>query len=216
MVKPSEIRMLFDYYLSALGYWGVFIVVLAVNVIPAFMPPTWRVLSLVNQAKPQAFGLVPLALVGCLATTLGRGVLVYMGYAGRDAMSDKRKGSLDGLRGRLESMKGGGFIISFAVALSPLPSNAYFLAIGMMRYGTAQVYAGFTAGRFLSYLVLMEVLSVAESSFSALFAAQLFSVSLVDIAGFALTVVFTIIDWPALLEERRVTFIMPSFRRPSP
>jgi hypothetical protein len=205
--------LIFDAFLRMLGYWGVFAVVLVINIIPAFMPPTWRVLSLVYQIMPSRFAPVPLALVGCVSSTLGRAVLMYAGVAGRDVMSDKRKGSMDSLRRRIESTKGGGFILSFVVALSPLPSNAYFLAIGMMKYGTAQVYAGFAAGRFISYLVLIELFTVAERSFSDLFSAQLFSVSILDILGFAATVVFTVIDWPKLLDERKVSFIRPSFRR---
>lgn len=205
--------MILDTYLLAFGYWGVFAVVLVINIVPAFMPPTWRVLSLVYQIMPAKFAPVTLALVGCVSSTLGRAVLMYAGIAGREVMSDRRKGSMDNLRHRIESMKGGGFILSFVVALSPLPSNAYFLAIGMMKYGTAQVYAGFAAGRFISYLVLIELFTVAERSFSALFAAQLFSVSILDIVGFAATIVFTVIDWPKLLDERKVSFIRPSFRR---
>jgi hypothetical protein len=208
--------LIFDTFLLTLGYWGVFAVVLVINVIPAFMPPTWRVLSLVYQVMPGNFAPIPLALVGCVSSTLGRWVLMYLGIVGRDAMSEKRKGSMDNLRHRIESMKGGGFVLSFVVALSPLPSNAYFLAIGMMKYGTAQIYAGFAAGRFLSYLILIELFTVAERSFSALFSAQLFSVSILDIAGFALTVVFTVIDWPKLLDERKVSFIRPSFHRRRP
>jgi hypothetical protein len=204
---------IFEWYLQTLGYAGVFAVVLLINVIPAFMPPTWRILSLVNQVMPARFAPAPLALVGCISSTLGRVVLTYAGIAGRDAMSDKRKGSMDNLRLRIQSMKGGGFILSFAVALSPLPSNAYFLAIGMMKYGTAQVYGGFAAGRFFSYLILIELFAVAERSFSALFSAQLFSVSILDIGGFAATIVFTVIDWPKLLDERKVSFILPSFHR---
>jgi membrane protein YqaA with SNARE-associated domain len=208
--------LIFDTFLRTLGYWGVFAIVLVINIIPAFMPPTFRVLSLVYQIMPARFAPVPLALVGCASSTLGRVVLMYAGVAGRDVMSDKRKGSMDGLRRRIESMKGGGFILSLAVALSPLPSNAYFLAIGMMKYGTAQVYAGFAVGRFISYLVLIELFAVAERSLSALFNAQLLSVSIVDLAGFAATIVFAVIDWPKLLDERKVSFIRPSFRgRPS-
>ena len=205
--------MIFDTYLQTLGYIGVFVIVFVLNVIPAFMPPTWRVLSLMYQLMPQRFAPLQLALVGCVSSTLGRGVLMYAGSAGRDIMSETRRGSLDKLRMRVERMKGGGFVLSFLVALSPLPSNAYFLALGMMKYGTSQVFAGFTAGRFLSYLILIDLFTVAEQSFSALFSAQLFSVSIVDIVGFAATVVFTVVDWPKLLDERKVSFIKPSFRR---
>ncbi len=207
--------MIFDTFLSTLGYLGVFVVVLIINIVPAFMPPTWSVLLLVNEARPGSFGPVELALVGCIATTLGRAALTYLGVFGRDTMSDKRKGSMDEIKKRIESVKGGGFILSFFVALTPLPSNAYFLVVGMMKYGTAQVYGGFTAGRFLSYLVLIEVLSVAEQSFTELFSAQLFSVSIVDISGFVLTIVFALIDWPTLIDERRIAFIKPSFHRSS-
>lgn len=85
-----------------------------------------------------------------------------------------------------------------------------------MKCGAAQAYAGFATGRFVSFTVLIGLSVVAERPFSALFSAQLFSVSILDILGFAATVVFTAIDWPKLLDERKVSCIRPGFcRRPS-
>lgn len=68
-------------------------------------------------------------------------------------------------------------------------------------------------GRFICHLVLIELFTVAERSFSALSSAQLFSVLILDMLSFAATVVFTVTDWPKLLDERRVSFIRPGFRR---
>lgn len=197
----------------SLGYWGVFAAVFILNVVPAFMPPTWMVLSLMYTLIPGYFSPLLLALTGCLASTLGRFILSYIGTAGRGVMSGIRKSNLNVLRGIIESKRGGGFLLSFAVALSPIPSNAYFIAVGMMRYRVLEVFFGFMAGRFISYWILITLTKVAAYSFEELFGNAFYMVSIIDLIGIGSTIFLAFIDWDKLIKEKRLNIISPKIGR---
>lgn len=205
--------MTLESFLVTLGYSGVFVLVLILNVVPAFMPPTWMVLSLIYISFPRYFAPLPLAFVGCTASTLGRFILSYIGTASRELMSARRKGSLDKLRTTIESKKGGGFLLSFAVALSPLPSNAYFIAVGMMKYQVLEIFAGFMLGRLLSYWLMINLTSVASHSLEELFRNELYTVTITDLIGIGSAIFLTFIDWDKLIREKRLGIISPKLRR---
>jgi membrane protein YqaA with SNARE-associated domain len=182
-------------------------------VIPAFVPPTWTVLSLIYVMLPKYFSPLQLALVGCIASTLGRLVLSYIGTASRGVMGEARRESLDDVRRKIESRKWGGFLISLAVALSPLPSNAYFIAIGVMKYQVISVFLGFMLGRFFSYWVTISFAKVAARSFRGLLHSELYSIVIINLIALASVIVFALIDWQKLIEKRKIGFLRPKIRR---
>lgn len=205
--------MALESFFVALGYSGVFALVLILNIVPAFTPPTWMVLSLIYISFPGYFTPLPLALVGCTASTLGRFILSYIGTASRGVMSEGRKWSLDKLRKTVESKKGGGFLLSLAVALSPLPSNAYFIAVGMMKYQVLEIFAGFMLGRLLSYWLMINLTKVASHSLEELFRNELYTVTIIDLIGIGSAIFLTLIDWDKLIREKRLGIISPKLRR---
>jgi hypothetical protein len=194
-------------FFGSLGYLGVFIVIFLFNIAPALTPPTWMVLSLIYVSYPQYFSPELLALVGCIASTLGRVVLSYVGTASRRIMGAHRKRSLDVLHKMIGSRRGGGFLVSFAVALSPFPSNAYFITIGMMEYQVLQVFLGFMFGRFISYWYSISLMHVIVHSLKDLFSNEFYSIVIANIVGLAYTILVMIIDWDKLIEERRFGII---------
>jgi hypothetical protein len=64
------------------GIWLVFLVVLAVNLLPVFAPPTWLVLSFFSYKFPDN-DIAMLALVGAHLTTLELRVLGLPFFLGR-------------------------------------------------------------------------------------------------------------------------------------
>jgi membrane protein YqaA with SNARE-associated domain len=212
-IKSKVVKLALVSFFVALGYSGVFVLILILNIIPAFMPPTWMVLSLIYISFPRYFTSLPLALVGCVASTLGRFILSYIGTASRGVMSEGRKGSLDKLRKTIESKKGGGFLLSFAVALSPLPSNAYFIAVGMMRYQVLEIFVGFMLGRLLSYWFMINLTTVAAHSLEELFSNEFYTVTIIDFIGIGSAIFLALIDWDKLIKEKRLGIINPKLRR---
>ena len=201
--------------MGVFGYLGVFALVFALNVVPVFMPPTWLLLSTLYFLFPQHFHPALLAFFGTGASTCGRVVLSYLGSASRRMMKEERKRSLDRAGWVLKGRKYGGFFLSFVYALGPLPSNAYFLTVGMMRGQYFGVFLGFWLGRFISYWVMIHVSQVAFFSLMEVLTSQLYSVIVVDSLGIVSMVFFAFIDWDRLFRDRRIVFIRPRFLRRS-
>ena len=203
--------MVLEAFIETFGYLGIFLLVFVLNVIPFFMPPTWIVLSTLYFLFPQQFHPILLALTGAFASTLGRVILCRIGVASRGLMGDNRRRSMDRAGTILRSKKYGGFLLSFLFALSPLPSNIFFLTIGTMRCHFFTVFVGFWLGRLISYAVTINIASVAFSSLADALASQLQAVIIIDLLGIILMVIFTFIDWEKLIQERRIAFIKRKF-----
>lgn len=124
-----------------------------------------------------------------------------------------KKKSLNTAGDALESKKYGGFLLTFIFALTPLPSNSYFLTLGTMKCNYFSVYFGFWSGRLISYAVTTMASTVVLTSLAAVFTSQLQAILLVDIISLLPMVVFIFIDWNVLLKEKRVKFIKPKFGR---
>jgi uncharacterized membrane protein YdjX (TVP38/TMEM64 family) len=201
--------MLLEEFIVTFGYLGVFLLVLGLNVIPFFMPPTWIVLSTLFFLFPQQFNPFLLALVGAFASTFGRAILCRIGIASRGLMSGNRKRSMDRAGQALRSKRYGGFVLTFLYALSPLPSNAYFITMGTMKCQFFTIFLGFWLGRLISYAITIHVASATFSSLSGVFASQIQAVILVDTLAILTMSVFAFIDWEKLIQERRITFIKP-------
>src|SRR6476620_11061122 len=141
-------------------------VVFAVNLLPAFGPPTWAVLLFFSLD----FDLpaVPLILGGALAAACGRYLLAIGARRLRPRLSAARLARLDRtqaalLADRRRSAAGLGLF-----ALSPVPSGQLFVAAGLMTVALAPLTAAFFAGRLVSYSIYVGVASVAESNFGDL------------------------------------------------
>lgn len=204
--------MLLEEFIVTFGYLGVFLLVLGLNVVPFFMPPTWIVLSTLFFLFPQQFNPLLLALVGAFASTFGRVILSRIGAASRRLMGENRKRSMDRAGQALRSKKYGGFVLTFLYALTPLPSNAYFITMGTMRCHFFTIFLGFWLGRLISYVVTVHVAGVAFSSLSGVLASQMQAMVLLDVLAILGMVVFAFVDWEKLIQERRIAFIKPKLR----
>jgi len=199
--------MLWEFVITT--YAGVFFLIFAMNIVPVLMPPTWIVLSTLYFLFPQQFSLIPLVVLGAFASTLGRVVLCRIGTLSRRIMSDERKRSMDAAGRALKSTKYGGLVMTFIYALSPLPSNAYFLTMGTMKCHFFSIFLGFWLGRLVSYSITTAAANTVFTSLTAVFTSQILVVALLDSLALGLMIVFLFIDWEKLFHERRLVFIKP-------
>lgn len=153
--------------MSAAGQYAVAIgVVFAVNLLPAFGPPTWALLVFftLDFDLPAA----PLVLGGALAAACGRFALASTTRRLRPRLSARRQRRID----RVQSALGGNRRRTVAglglFALSPVPSGQLFTAAGMMTVPLAPLTAAFFAGRLVSYSIYVSVASLAERSLGSL------------------------------------------------
>jgi membrane protein YqaA with SNARE-associated domain len=186
----------------------LFLVVLLLNVIPAFAPPTWMVFSYLGFRYPDHAGWI-LALVGAVAATLGRTVLAKMsrGIVRNHWLSKPARANVDTIRVELEKRPKLTFGAFLFYAFTPLPSNYLFIAYGMTTLNLLRIAIPFLLGRFVSYAVwargaaaISDRLDVDDSEALGYFSVY-FVITQCLLLG--IVYVFTRVDWNVLLHERK-------------
>ncbi len=127
----------------------LFLIVLGINLLPAFGPPTWSIIVFygLNSDLP-----VPLiVLVAAAGAAIGRLLLAYgFRFLGR-YLPEKHKRNLAAAGAALESRQRNMVFGLGLFALSPLPSAQLFAAAGLAGVRLLHFTAAFFAGRLVSY-----------------------------------------------------------------
>ena len=170
-------------------------VVFAVNLLPAFGPPTWAVLVLFRlnwDLNP-----VALVLIGAVAAGAGRFLLALATRKVRHHLPKKRVESLQAAGTYLRGHKTRSILGLALFAVSPLPSAQLFEAAGLVDAPLVPLTASFFAGRLVSYSLYLSGASLAEQSFG-----DVFRSSLTSPTGIAVQVAMTVgvvllarVDW---------------------
>ncbi len=133
------------------SYLILFLIVLGVNLMPAFGPPTWSIIVLygLNTQLPT----VGIILTGALAAASGRYVLAHLFRLLGSRIPVRIRLNLAAAKEALERNKRSGFVALGLFALSPLPSAQLFEAAGLARVRLAGFTIAFFAGRLISYSI---------------------------------------------------------------
>ena len=124
-------------------------IVFAVNLLPAFGPPTWAVLvGIALWLDPPT---APLVVVGAVAAASGRLLLALGARAFRGRLSPARVQGLEELRARLLDRPAGTFAGLALFALSPVPSAQLVVAAGLTGVRLPLLTVAFFSGRLVSY-----------------------------------------------------------------
>ena len=177
--------------------------VFAVNLLPAFGPPTWAVLVALRLST--GIAAVPLVLFGALAAACGRFVLASGSRRLRPRLSKRRVEGLDALRERLEGDRGKSIAGLGLFALSPVPSGQLFVAAGLTGVRLVPLTAAFFTGRLVSYTIYVSAASAARDKLGTALLDTLRSplgivLQVVMLAG---VVALVRIDWVRLLDRPR-------------
>ena len=184
-------------------YLLLFAIVLAVNLMPAFGPPTWSIIVLygLNSDLP-----VPaIVLVGALAAAIGRFGLAQGFRLLRNHVSAKTRGNLEAARAALEKNKRRGFLALGLFALSPVPSAQLFEAAGLTGVRLLPFTLAFFAGRLVSYSIYaasakaVEGMTLGDTFRDALTSPVGIGVQVVMLAGL---VALAKVDWARRLAGR--------------
>ncbi len=132
-------------------YLIFFAIVLGVNLLPAFGPPTWSILVLygLNTRLP-----VPgLVLTGALAAAIGRFLLAHAFRLLANRLPVRMRRNLAAAREALLRRKRNAVFGLALFAISPLPSAQLFEAAGLAKVRLLPFTAAFFAGRVVSYSI---------------------------------------------------------------
>jgi uncharacterized membrane protein YdjX (TVP38/TMEM64 family) len=178
--------------------WGV---TLLINLVPAFMPPTWSVVAFF--AAPG--GLPPLVLaVGCaIASTLGRtGLALTTRKLGLKLVTADMRTNLDALALFLREPRKHVLLgLIFMSPVSPFPSNQLFLAAGLTQVELRFIAPCFFVGRVVEYAVAAFAANRAATTLAEVFGQELTSAHaiVIELASLVSIVVMAKIPWARLL-----------------
>ena len=195
-----------------LSYLGIFLLLVGVNASPILMPPSWIILASFHLMDP-TLGIITLAAVGATGATMGRFILKRISVHFRRFVGDEQRGNLDAIGRYLDNKKYGYVIASFLFGATPLPSNMLFIAYGLMRAKSLGIYAGFWAGRMVSYVIMIHVGDLVLRPLVGIFEDRLVGILVIDAAGIGMIILFASIDWACLLTQKRLRFVRPRIWR---
>jgi membrane protein YqaA with SNARE-associated domain len=203
--------LLFEFFatlFSGYTYPFVFFIIFVISVIPILTPPTWIVIvsaySLNDQLNP-----LLLSMIGASAAIAGRLILLQLSTVGRKAINDHRKNSLDKFRKYLEKTRYGYLIGTLLFAILPLPSNMLFISYGLMKAKSIGIVVGFWLGRFVAYIIMINLSQYFFNSFKEYINSDILSLIFIDILGILMTLLMLLIDWNILLSNHKLVFIRP-------
>ena len=202
---------IFEFF-GELSYFGIFLVLIAVNASPILMPPSWIVLTSFYLLDPN-LNIILLSIVGATGSTIGRFFLKKISGLFRKFVGEKQKSNLDIIGDYLNRKKFGYVIASFLFGATPLPSNMLFITYGLMRAKNVGIYVGFWFGRVLSYIVMIYFGNAVLKPFLEIFEDRLMGILLVDVAGIIAIIFFASINWSLLITQRKLKFTKPKLWR---
>lgn len=182
----------------ALAYFIAFII----NLVPAFMPPTFTVLAffLIRYHPP----LLLLTIGGAATSTAGRlGLAILTQRFGRRLLSAQHQENLVQLGDWLAAKPH--FIVFFATlafaGIGPIPSNQLFIAAGLTETRLTPILAGFCIGRVINYTALDILTMRAVNNLEGIFVGHLTNIGAVifELLVLLSIIVFAQISWPRLL-----------------
>lgn len=185
-----------------MDYVLVGLLVFAINLLPAFGPPTSFVL--VSLTLSSDLSAVPLVAVAAISAASGRYVLARIARRFRPRLSEARRRSLGALEERLTDHPAKLTAGLGLFALSPVPSGQLFVGAGLMRVRLEALTTAFFAGRLVSYSLYVAGASAARESFGPALVDQLRSPLgiVLQVAALAALVLVLRLDWERFLTRR--------------
>ena len=178
-------------------------VIVGVNVLPAFAPPTWSLLVFFRlhwHLNP-----VLLVAVGAVSAASGRLLLAVATRRLRDRLPPRRVESLTVAAQRLSEHRGRAVLGLALFAVSPLPSAQLFEAAGLLGVALLPLTAAFFVGRVVSYSIYVGAATLAEKSVGDILRSAVTSPwgIAVQVAMIIGLVLLARVDWGARLSRGR-------------
>lgn len=130
-------------------YLILFGIVFAINLLPAFGPPTWSVIVLYGFNSD--LSLAGLVVTAALASSSGRYLLAHGFRQFATRLSAKTRGNLAAAREAFEQKRHHHLMALVFFVVSPLPSAQQFSAVGLAGVRILPFTLAFFVGRLVSY-----------------------------------------------------------------
>lgn len=180
--------------------------IVVLNVIPAFMPPTWTLLAWahINYGIP----VLLIAGVGALGAATGRLLLALGSRAfGIHIIPARWHANIQTLIDTIRSRPALSLGSLGLFALGPIPTNHLFIAVGLAGSPLKAVTTVFGVARFLSYVLWVQAAETAVSSLDEILKPALGGTAAIaaQVLGFAALILVMQVDWAIVLKRFRAT-----------
>ncbi len=176
--------------------------IFAVNLLPAFGPPTWSVLVFCQLT----FGLEPVILVpaGAVAAAGGRYALALGARRFRGRLRPESLANLEAARSLITGDPRRAWAGLGLFALSPIPSAQLFVAAGLLRVRLVPLTLAFFTGRLVAYSLYVGGAALAAESLEDLIRSSLGSPLGIGIQLVMLGALVALVrvDWARVLRGR--------------
>ena len=193
---------------------GIIILIFLMNIIPAFIPPTWILLSFVGfNFHLSNYSLLILSIFAAIASTSGRVILALISdkMIRNKILSDRARNNIDTLKIEIEKRKALTFGFFLSYAFSPFPSGQLFLAYGLTNLKLRIAAIPFFLGRLVSYTFwaltaskASQIVDVTSFKSGAYFSGFFI---LAQLSALYLVYLFVRLDWKILFNEHKFKFI---------
>jgi len=150
-----------------MAYATIFVLVFALNLLPAFGPPTWALLVFASIH----WHVAPAALVieGVVAAGLGRWVLAASVRNLRRFFPKRYLDNLEYAEERLTAKTTRIRVLFGLFVLSPLPSAQLFCAAGLLQLRLAPLVGAFMLGRVVTYSIYVATATTIQHQLGGVF-----------------------------------------------
>jgi membrane protein DedA with SNARE-associated domain len=184
-------------------YVLLFILIFAINVVPAFMPPTWIILSFFYVNNNLLF--LPTIILGVIAATSGRIVLALISkYWFKKVLPTGFYSNYQYLGKYLKGHTKLTLPIVFGYAFSPISSNSLFIMAGLSDLNLKLIAASFFIGRLISYSFWITASHQLSNRLDTIFTGAFSNLNTFISALISMGIVIIIgrIDWRNLLRSK--------------
>lgn len=192
------------------------IIIIIINIVPAFMPPTWTIVSFFYIRYE--VNLFILASVASISSSFGRFVLARTSTKVVPHLFNKRTiSNLNFIGSKIKKNPIRIFLIAIIWAVSPIASNALFISAGFSKVKVKWLIVGFFLGRLLSYFFLAYTSKIIVEGLEGIFAEGIVDWKRIIIQVISILSVFLYlaIDWESLLTEKRLKLNFVIFKKRS-
>lgn len=184
-------------------YIFLIIIIFGINVIPAFMPPTWIILAFFYTHYHLAF--FPTVILGVIAATAGRTVLALLARHSKPFLSHQFIQNYESLGTVLQAKKKVTIPLILGYAFSPLSSNNLFIIAGLSNLNLAIVSGSFFLGRLISYTFWVTFSYHMPQRLEDIFSRDLTNIGAFISAAISIVVIYVLgkINWTKLLQQSK-------------
>lgn len=177
--------------------------IFVINIIPAFIPPTWIIL--VFFYLKYHFSLIPLIIIGASSAAAGRIVLYFFAKnLFRFFLPEKSIYNLKSLGNFIQSHQNLTLSMILVYAFLPIPSNQTFIAAGLSGISIKLISFSFFIGRLISYTFWVVTSHKIADNLEGLFFTHLSNLGniIIQIVGFAIIILISTINWNKFLPRK--------------